>query len=186
MVSKGFDFENVTLVGIVAADMSLYISDYKAKERTFQLITQVSGRAGRASKKGQVIIQTYSPDSEIIKYSASGDYEDFYNYEIEERKLFLYPPYTKLVELEFSSYDESLTEAWAEKFLRQMSMDIKNLDLMVTKFIKLPKIKNVNRTKFSVKVKPKDLALLIYGLKRVIINSKIEEDNKVFLNIDFR
>ena len=65
-------------------------------------------------------------------------------------------------------------------------MDIKNLDLMVTKFIKLPKIKNVNRTKFSVKVKPKDLALLIYGLKRVIINSKIEEDNKVFLNIDFR
>ena len=186
MVSKGFDFENVTLVGIVAADMSLYISDYKAKERTFQLITQVSGRAGRASKKGQVIIQTYSPDSEIIKYSASGDYEDFYNYEIEERKLFLYPPYTKLIELEFSSYDESLTEAWAEKFLRQMSMDIKNLDLMVTKFIKLPKIKNVNRTKFSVKVKPKDLALLIYGLKRVIINSNIEEDNKVFLNIDFR
>ena len=186
MVSKGFDFENVTLVGIVAADMSLYISDYKAKERTFQLITQVSGRAGRASKKGEVIIQTYSPDSEIIKYSASGDYEDFYNYEIEERKLFLYPPYTKLIELEFSSYDETLTEAWAEKFLRQMSMDIKNLDLMVTKFIKLPKIKNVNRTKFSVKVKPKDLALLIYGLKRVIINSKIEEDNKVFLNIDFR
>ncbi|MDU7115586.1 MAG: helicase-related protein, partial [Peptoniphilus harei] len=186
MVSKGFDFENVTLVGIVAADMSLYISDYKAKERTFQLITQVSGRAGRAAKKGQVIIQTYSPDSEIIKYSASGDYEDFYNYEIEERKLFLYPPYTKLVELEFSSFDESLTEVWAGKFLRQMSLDIKNLDLMLTKFIKLPKIKKINRTKFSVKVRPKDLALLIDGLKRVIINSKIEEDNKVFLNIEFR
>ena len=186
MVSKGFDFENVTLVGIVAADMSLYISDYKAKERTFQLITQVSGRAGRASKRGQVIIQTYSPDSEIIKYSASGDYEDFYNYEIEERKLFLYPPYTKLIELEFSSFDESLTEVWAGKFLRQMSLDIKNLDIMLTKFIKLPKIKNINRNKFSVKVRPKDLALLIDGLKRVIINSKIEEDNKVFLNIEFR
>lgn len=186
MVSKGFDFENVTLVGIVAADMSLYISDYKAKERTFQLITQVAGRAGRASKKGEVIVQTYSPDSEIIKYSASGDYEDFYNYEIEERKLFLYPPYRKLIEFEFSSYNENLTQIWAEKFLRQMSLDIKNLDLMVTKFIKLPKIKNINRTKFSLKIIPKDLPMLIDGLKRVINNSKIEEENKIFLNIEFR
>ena len=186
MVSKGFDFENVTLVGIVAADISLYISDYKAKERTFQLITQVAGRAGRASKRGEVIIQTYSPDSEIIKYSASGNYEDFYNYEIEDRKLFLYPPYRKLIEFEFSSYKENLTQVWAEKFLRQMSLDIKNLDLMVTKFIKLPKIQNINRTKFSLKIIPRDLPMLIDALNRVINNSKIEEDNKIFLNIEFR
>lgn len=185
MVSKGFDFEDVTLVGIVAADLSLYISDYKARERTFQLITQVSGRAGRASKKGQVIIQTYSPDSEIIKYSAQGDYKDFYEYEIEERKTFLYPPYTKLIELEFSSYDENLTQIWAEKFLHQMSLDLKGMDIMVTKFIKMPKIKNINKTKFSLKVKPKDLGLLIEGLKRVINNSKIEEERKIILNIEF-
>ncbi len=185
MVSKGFDFEDVTLVGIVAADLSLYISDYKARERTFQLITQVSGRAGRASKKGQVIIQTYSPDSEIIKYSAQGDYKDFYEYEIEERKTFLYPPYTKLIELEFSSYDENLTQIWAEKFLHQMSLDLKGMDIMVTKFIKMPRIKNINKTKFSLKVKPKDLGLLIEGLKRVINNSKIEEERKIILNIEF-
>ena len=185
MVSKGFDFEDVTLVGIVAADLSLYISDYKARERTFQLITQVSGRAGRASKKGQVIIQTYSPDSEIIKYSAQGDYKDFYEYEIEERKTFLYPPYTKLIELEFSSYDENLTQIWAERFLHQMSLDLKGMDIMVTKFIKMPKIKNINKTKFSLKVKPKDLGLLIEGLKRVINNSKIEEERKIILNIEF-
>ncbi|WP_288961706.1 primosomal protein N', partial [uncultured Peptoniphilus sp.] len=146
MVSKGFDFEDVTLVGIVAADLSLYISDYKARERTFQLVTQVSGRAGRASKKGQVIIQTYSPDSEIIKYSAQGDYKDFYEYEIQERKTFLYPPYTKLIELEFSSYDENLTQIWAERFLHQMSLDLKGMDIMVTKFIKMPRIKNINKT----------------------------------------
>lgn len=185
MVSKGFDFEDVTLVGIVAADLSLYISDYKARERTFQLITQVSGRAGRASKKGQVIIQTYSPDSEIINYSAKGDYEDFYEYEIEERKTFLYPPYTKLIELEFSSYDENLTQVWAEKFLQQMSIDLKGMSIMVTKFIKMPKIKNINKTKFSLKVKPKDLALLIEGLNRVINNSKIEDERKIILNIEF-
>lgn len=185
MVSKGFDFEDVTLVGIVAADLSLYISDYKARERTFQLITQVSGRAGRASKKGQVIIQTYSPESEIIKYSAQGDYKDFYEYEIQERKTFLYPPYTKLIELEFSSYDENLTQIWAEKFLHQMSLDLKGMDIMVTKFIKMPKIKNINKTKFSLKVKPKDLGLLIEGLKRVINNSKIEEERKIILNIEF-
>lgn len=185
MVSKGFDFEDVTLVGIVAADLSLYISDYKARERTFQLITQVSGRAGRASKKGQVIIQTYSPDSEIIKYSAQGDYKDFYEYEIQERKTFLYPPYTKLIELEFSSYDENLTQIWAERFLHQMSFDLKGMDIMVTKFIKMPRIKNINKTKFSLKVKPKDLGLLIEGLKRVINNSKIEEERKIILNIEF-
>ena len=185
MVSKGFDFEDVTLVGIVAADLSLYISDYKARERTFQLITQVSGRAGRASKKGQVIIQTYSPDSEIIKYSAQGDYKDFYEYEIQERKTFLYPPYTKLIELEFSSYDENLTQIWVERFLHQMSLDLKGMDIMVTKFIKMPKIKNINKTKFSLKVKPKDLGLLIEGLKRVINNSKIEEERKIILNIEF-
>ena len=185
MVSKGFDFEDVTLVGIVAADLSLYISDYKARERTFQLITQVSGRAGRASKKGQVIIQTYSPESEIIKYSAQGDYKDFYEYEIQERKTFLYPPYTKLIELEFSSYDENLTQIWAERFLHQMSLDLKGMDIMVTKFIKMPKIKNINKTKFSLKVKPKDLGLLIEGLKRVINNSKIEEERKIILNIEF-
>ena len=185
MVSKGFDFEDVTLVGIVAADLSLYISDYKARERTFQLITQVSGRAGRASKKGQVIIQTYSPDSEIIKYSAQGDYKDFYEYEIQERKTFLYPPYTKLIELEFSSYDENLTQIWAERFLHQMSLDLKGMDIMVTKFIKMPKIKNINKTKFSLKVKPKDIGLLIEGLKRVINNSKIEEERKIILNIEF-
>ncbi|MDU6743010.1 primosomal protein N' [Peptoniphilus harei] len=185
MVSKGFDFEDVTLVGIVAADLSLYISDYKARERTFKLITQVSGRAGRASKKGQVIIQTYSPESEIIKYSAQGDYKDFYEYEIQERKTFLYPPYTKLIELEFSSYDENLTQIWAERFLHQMSLDLKGMDIMVTKFIKMPKIKNINKTKFSLKVKPKDLGLLIEGLKRVINNSKIEEERKIILNIEF-
>lgn len=185
MVSKGFDFEDVTLVGIVAADMSLYISDYKARERTFQLITQVSGRAGRASKKGKVIIQTYSPDSEIINYSAKGDYEDFYQYEIEERKTFLYPPYTKLIELDFSSYDENLTQVWAEKFLQQMSIDLKGMDIMVTKFIKMPRIKNINKTKFSLKVKPKDLGLLIEGLNRVINNSKIEDERKIILNIEF-
>lgn len=185
MVSKGFDFENVTLVGIVAADLSLYISDYKAKEKTFQLVTQVAGRAGRSSKKGEVIIQTYSPDSEIIKYSANGDYKDFYEYEISERKLFLYPPYMKLIEFEFSSYEEKLTYIWAERFLKQMKSDIKNIDLMVTNFIKLPKIKKINRTKFSVKVKPKDMNLLIEVLKRVTINSKINDDSKIFLNIEF-
>jgi len=184
MVSKGFDFENVTLVGIVAADLSLYISDYKAKENTFQLITQVSGRAGRASKRGEVVIQTYNPDSDIIKYSANGDYEDFYNYEIEERKVFEYPPFYKLIEFIFSSYDEKLTYEWAEKFLRQMSIDI-NLNIKITNFIKMPRIKKINRTKFSVKARPKDLNLLIEGLNRVIINSKIDDDKNINLDIEF-
>lgn len=185
MVSKGFDFENVTLVGIIAADLSMYVSDYKATENTFQLITQVSGRAGRAAKKGEVIIQTYNSTSEVIKYSANGDYEDFYQYELKERKLFEYPPYTKLIDIEVSSTNEKLSYKWTNYLLKLLAKNIRDIDVKVTKLIKMPKIKNMHKTKFTVKVSPKDLKLLIEVISRVIIISKIKDEEKVFLNIEF-
>ena len=92
MVTKGLDFANVTLVGVLAADLSLYVDDYRAGERTFSLITQVVGRAGRGEKPGRAVIQTYTPDSEVIRTAARQDYDAFYEAEIARRQLHGYPP----------------------------------------------------------------------------------------------
>ena len=92
MIVKGHDFSGVTLVGIIAADLSLFGADYMAGERTFQLLTQAAGRAGRGDKEGTVVIQTYNPDHVCIKTAASQNYEAFYNNEIGYRMLMSYPP----------------------------------------------------------------------------------------------
>lgn len=96
MVSKGLDFKDVTLVGILAADISLNIPDYRSGERTFQIITQVAGRAGRGDKKGRVIVQTYTPENSSLRYALQNDYESLYNDEINTRKAMNYPPFSKL------------------------------------------------------------------------------------------
>ena len=87
MVAKGLDFENVTLVGVAAADFSLYVDDYRAAERTFSLLTQVVGRAGRGEKAGRAIIQTYTPENEVILAAARQDYDAFYEQELPLRRL---------------------------------------------------------------------------------------------------
>lgn len=106
MIAKGLDFPDVTLVGVIAADLTLNIPDFHSSERTFQLITQVSGRCGRGSKKGEVIVQTYNPDNYSIRYSVNNDYEGFYNEEITFRKNMDYPPFTKIICANFSSRNE--------------------------------------------------------------------------------
>jgi len=108
MIVKGHDFPNVTLVGILAADMSLYADDYRAGERTFQLLTQAAGRAGRGSKKGEVVIQTYSPEHYSIETAANQDYESFYEAEISYRSVMGYPPVEQLVAILVSGKDEAL------------------------------------------------------------------------------
>lgn len=105
MISKGFDFENVTLVGVLAADLSMNIPDYKAYERTFQLLNQVSGRAGRGEKLGEVCIQTYDPDNYVIRHSRNNDYKSFYDEEIKIRKTLNYPPFTDILNVLFQSKD---------------------------------------------------------------------------------
>ncbi|MBO4834701.1 MAG: primosomal protein N' [Lachnospiraceae bacterium] len=106
MIVKGHDFPNVTLVGILAADLSLYASDYMATERTFQLLTQAAGRAGRGSKKGEVIIQTYSPENYAVRLGAKQDYKGFYDFELSYRKLLGYPPVKNMLGILFACEDE--------------------------------------------------------------------------------
>ncbi len=106
MVAKGLDFPGISLVGVVAADLSLNIDDYRASERTFDLITQVCGRAGRAGTIGRAVIQTYTPDNAVLGYAQTQDYEAFYNHEIQYRRMFSYPPFRDIVCVTFSSEEE--------------------------------------------------------------------------------
>ena len=106
MVTKGLNFENVTLIGVLSADQSLYCGDYRAGERTFSLITQVVGRSGRGSKPGRAIIQTFTPQNEIIRQAAAQDYDSFYKSEIELRRLQQSPPFSDILSVTATGLDE--------------------------------------------------------------------------------
>ena len=113
MIVKGHDFPDVTLVGILAADMSLYVNDYRAAERTFQLLTQAAGRAGRGNEAGEVVIQTYIPKHYSIQTAQMQDYKAFYNHEMAIRKMLSYPPVANMAAILFTSEAEELSEKTA-------------------------------------------------------------------------
>ena len=115
MIVKGHDFPYVTLVGILAADLSLYANDYRASERTFQLLTQAAGRAGRGERPGNVVIQTYHPEHYSVNFAATQDYEGFYKEEIAYRELLQYPPCAHLLAILLESGAEELVAAYANR-----------------------------------------------------------------------
>jgi len=110
MVAKGLDIPNVTLVGIISSDTALHLPDFRAAERTFQLITQVSGRAGRGTRPGKVILQTYNPSHYSIEMAARQDYPSFYEKEIQFREEGWYPPFSRLISFTALAADEEAAE----------------------------------------------------------------------------
>ena len=131
MIVKGHDFPNVTLVGILAADMSLYSNDYRAGERTFQLLTQAAGRAGRGRSKGEVVIQTYSPEHYSIEMAAAQDYEGFYDAEMKYRELMGYPPVEQLLAVLMTGPLEELLDT-AARYLKDFAVRLdKNRQLQI-------------------------------------------------------
>ena len=112
MISKGMDFPMVTLVGVVLAETGLSLPDYRSTERTFQLLTQVAGRAGRSDLGGKVIFQTYQPDNYVIDLASHYDYEQFYTHELEYRRRLGYPPYYQLIKLEISNQSAEIAEVY--------------------------------------------------------------------------
>ncbi len=135
MVTKGHDFPDVTLVGVLLADASLYIDDYRASERTFAMLTQVIGRAGRSKKKGIALIQTNNPDNECIRLACAQDYKSFYESEIKIRKLLVFPPFCDIALLTLTSSDEKellkASSLLSEKISAQMKGEYSDLPLVV-------------------------------------------------------
>ncbi len=130
MIVKGHDFPNVTLVGVVAADLSLYASDYRATERTFELLTQAAGRAGRGTEAGNVIIQTYSPDNYGVITASNQDYESFYEQEIAYRSIMQYPPFANMLAILISSKNEKEGEI-ASNYLKDIICSNKSDKMML-------------------------------------------------------
>jgi primosomal protein N' (replication factor Y) (superfamily II helicase) len=131
MIAKGLDIPDVTLVGVINCDGMMSLPDYHMNERVYQLITQVSGRAGRKDKPGRVIIQTYRPDSYVITHLKDEDYQSFYMQELKNRKELSYPPFSHLVNIIISGLDEVLVETESKKILDKIQKDIKiNIDVL--------------------------------------------------------
>lgn len=123
MIAKGLHFPNVTLVGVINGDLILSFPDFRASEKTFQLITQVAGRAGRGDKSGKVIIQTYQPENYVMENIKNSDYEKFYEKEIEMRDILEYPPFSKTINIGFSHTDEKILEEVSNEFFHLIKRD---------------------------------------------------------------
>ncbi len=123
MISKGFHFPDVTLVGIINSDSILNFPDFRAGEKTFQLISQAAGRAGRAEKKGEVIVQTYQPENYVIQKIIENDYKGFYKEEIENRKILSYPPFSRIINIIISSKVEEGLEGYSKEFYLEIKSD---------------------------------------------------------------
>lgn len=182
MVSKGLDFPDCTLVGVLNADTSLNIPDFRSNERTFALLEQASGRAGRSSKKGKVIIQTFNPDNETILAVKDHNYEEFYQKEMEIRRVLKYPPYFYIVKINVCSKDYNLASKNATLVVSYLRKNLnKSIIILGPSTAVNFRLKNIYR--FSIVVKYK----LDNDLKNKLreLDNIYTTNNDVFLEIDF-
>ncbi|MDI6735787.1 MAG: primosomal protein N' [bacterium] len=183
MIAKGLDFPNITLVGVISADVGLNLPDFRASERIFALLTQVAGRAGRGQVPGLVIIQTYNPDNAAIQFAKTQDYHSFYSNEITFRKELNYPPFAHLANIIIKGKEEEHTIKLARTIgahLRMINKDKTSLILGPAP-CPLPKIKQEYRWQILLKGSPKSLQEL---LKSISTQISIPKDLKVSLDID--
>ncbi len=184
MVAKGHDIPNVTLVGVLSADSSLHLPDYRASERTFSLLTQAAGRAGRGGKPGHVIFQTYDAENNIIRLAAEQDYDTFAREELGYREEFFYPPFSQMLKLTSWDKDEAAGLALAQKaafFLQEQQLAGKlggNVRVLGPFPALVPKVRDMYR--FNVLVKADDMR----PVKELLLNSSFREQRSLLFDVD--
>ena len=181
MVSKGLDFPNVTLVGVINADTSLNIPDFRSSENTFSLLSQVSGRSGRATKTGEVVIQTFNPDHYAIDLVRHHDYASFYKQEMMIRRQLKYPPYYYLCNIRISGKDSSYILSEALKIKRSLERNLKNTYILGPSNSNVFRVNNIY--KYNIILKYKNVEDLYSILSKVIEHYKTNV--KVKVDIDF-
>ena len=189
MVTKGHDFPDVTLVGVLLADASLYLDDYRAAERTFAMLTQVIGRAGRADKEGMAVIQTNNPDSEVIRLASAQDYESFYEREIRLRKLLTFPPFCDIALLTVTgSYETELLRAttlMAQMIKEMAEGDYKDVTLVTFGPFEAPVYRVDNKYRMRMVLKCKLTRRTLAMLAELLSTFGQRVSKKVTLSIDF-
>ncbi|MBE5733070.1 MAG: primosomal protein N' [Clostridiales bacterium] len=179
MIAKGHDFPDVTLVGIVDADMSLHFSDFRANERTYQLITQVAGRAGRESKSGEVVLQTYSPRHYVYKYAVTNDYKGFYEKESNLREVTNYPPYSRILRVLVSSENEELAISTLKNIFTEIGevVDANKDSVVYYAAMKSPvkRIQTKHRVQLLMRIKDKreEITQQVYTIVDKYLNPKV-------------
>ncbi len=183
MVAKGHDFPNVTLVGVMLADLGLHVPHYRATERTFQLIAQVVGRTGRGSQPGEAIIQTTMPNHHAIQLGAKQDYPSFYEREMKERKLRQYPPFTYLARFELTSRDQHLVDEVALELEQSLKSQLENIAEVIGPNIPYPEFyAGVFRRRILLKYKK--YSLLHPILKTIYPLLLTKKTVKILFNLD--
>lgn len=188
MIAKGLDFDNVTLVGIISADLSLNVGDFSAQETSFQLLTQVSGRAGRSNKPGRSIIQTYKPENFVIQAVKANDYETFFESELRVREAFAYPPYKNMISIRVVNEDRVNTIDISKEFTMLLKEELENLldvEIIGPNPCKISRINNKYRYNILIKVSDDCLDICrntINRIRNLMIEKYKDTSFIVFIN----
>ena len=183
MIAKGLHFPSVTLVGVLFADMSLHVPDFRAAERTFQLLTQVAGRAGRGQATGEVIVQTYTPFHPAIQASRRVDYEGFYDQEIEFRRELGYPPFGRLVCLHLRSTSEQKATFAGEAFLKTLK-PLLPADVRVSGPVPAPLARAHGQYRFHILLRASTAARITKPVQQALRDFKWPADVKYTVDVD--
>ncbi|EXJ24230.1 Helicase PriA essential for oriC/DnaA-independent DNA replication [Alkalibacterium sp. AK22] len=185
MIAKGLDFPNVTLVGVINADTSLGLPDFRSAEKTFQLLTQVSGRSGRGEKKGEVIVQSFNPDHYAIQLAKKHDYETFYKREMSLRRMSQYSPYYFLTKISVSHANEMTAAKKIQEFINFLKPALSNQAIILG-----PTPKSIarthNRYHFQVLIKYKKEAQLKEKCHELLMNTQKEQAKGLYISIDYQ
>ena len=182
MISKGLHFPNVTLVGVINADTILNFPDFRAGEKTFQLVTQVSGRAGRGEKKGKVIVQTYQPENYTFRAIEKSDYNKFYSEEISNRELLEYPPFSKTINIGISSRKEKELEIFVKEFFK--NIEDENVEMYGPMRSLVYRVKDRFRYNIFIKGSKKNISIFKRKLNKKLTDYKKSDDFRIVVDVD--
>ena len=182
VISKGLHFPNVTLVGVINGDTILNFPDFRAGEKTYQIITQVSGRAGRGDKKGKVIVQSYQPESYVFESIKDENYKEFYDIEISNRELLLFPPYSKTINIGISSKNEEKLASFVKELRKEIDSD--GVEIYGPMESMIYKIKDRYRYNIFIKGEKKDISLFKRFLSKKLEMFSKESEIRIAVDID--
>jgi primosomal protein N' (replication factor Y) len=185
MIAKGLHFPNVTLVGIIHADMALHQPDFRAGERTFQLLTQVSGRAGRGDIEGEVFVQAFTPFHPAIQYARRHDFNGFFEQELDFRKQLNYPPFSRVALLTLKARSEEKVRFSAEHLKRELEKAKSELkDLIIAGPAPAPLLRAETFYRYQIMLRTRAMSRLSQGLAKITAGLTLPEDVTLAVDID--